>query len=493
MNTYKLKTVFLSITIFTILFFNSCSKDEVIPHFVETGMIVNAEDIPEVTSALLNRMGLDKGNGRFSVNNGVSDDIFSIDWDKILQLVDSTGKETYTFSIQDDDDNPFIFYNLVIRFNEYGNAFFPFIMKYEMSEEFIPVYLQTNSMKNFSGKISKIIISQPSSSNLENSANHGPDYVRSITGNPDCPQEEIDMSEGESTSGGGYLPPSGGGGGFTSYTVYEVCEYYIQDFYFITVTAAGVNSVVYDYSIIREECHTEIVYHNTTPDGNPECEIGDGNLPIVSPSPIRDKIDDTQLSDCHKQVLNSLIGKSDWISYTVFKLFGSSIKFDINFVTTNANDRDEAGWTDYPFNYNASTGRYKTNIYINNRYESTNLSVAKTILHEIMHAYLMFEHKNNPNFSEVYEDLVNSWAATRDLGYSQHEEIGNYIDEIAKALQNYDSNSQSGIDYYYGLSWGGLAQTSAFSALSNDVQADYLKIINDELNNTSSAKGTLCK
>ena len=42
-------------------------------------------------------------------------------------------------------------------------------------------------MKNFSGKISKIIISQPSSSNLENLANHGPDYVRSITVNPDWP------------------------------------------------------------------------------------------------------------------------------------------------------------------------------------------------------------------------------------------------------------------------------------------------------------------
>ena len=469
MNTLKFK-IHIAFTALLFLFvISSCSKDEVVPAFKETGRLVKAEDIPEVTSALLSRMGLDKGNERFSVNNGVSNDVFNIDWDKILQLVDSTGKETYTFSIQDEDNNPFIFYNLVIRFNEYGNAFFPFIMKYEMSEEFIPIYLQTNSMKNFSGKISKIIISQPSSSNLENSANHSPDYVRSITGNPDCPQEEIDMSEGESTSGGGYLPPSGGSGGFTSYTVYEVCEYYIQDFYFISVTDTGVNSVVYDYSIIREECHTEIVYHNTTPDGGSECEIGDGDLPILPSDELERKIDDSELDECVQAVLNDIKNLTQGMSWIINRFNYNWNNQWLSAVTKGYNWKVKSGNLD---NYTNATTSSKfdvntntvTTIFDSRKFaEASDLSMARTILHESLHAWLVSYFRvdrtswGHKDYQLLIDDLSSGQFLT--MNNTHHVElVRNWIDDISIALQEFGElrGYNLPLQYYEDLAWGGL-------------------------------------
>lgn len=493
MNTRKIKLSFL--TFFIVFLVSSCFKEEVAPQFQEIRRVVSAEDIPNVTSALLNRMGLENSIGRFSVNNGQSEDIFDIDWDKILQLVDSVGQETYTFSIKDNDGNPFVFYNLVIRFNEFGDAFYPFLMRYEMSEEFIPVYLETGSMDRFSGKISKIIIGQPASSNQENSLNFDPQAPTSITPTSDCPQQDVDMDDGSSDGGASGGPSIGGpdnSGGSSGSTTYRVCEYYTQDVYWVSITEEGITNIVYDYTILREECYTIVVSHTETPE-SPECEIGDGDIPILNPSFFRELIDDTQLSVCHKAVLNKLLGQTDWISSTVFGLFKSSVKFDIDFITTTNNNRTEAGWTDYPFTFNQTTGRYKTKIYLNNRYGSTDLSIAKTLLHEVMHAYLMYEQKTNPNFSTNYGDLINTWTATNDLNQSQHEEIKNYVNQIAIALQSFDSNAQNGIDFYTGLAWGGLQTTSAYTNLSLADRTKYNKIISDELNNTISAKGTLCQ
>ena len=210
--------VFLLVTIFC---FSGCQTDNEVEPIPQTiRQIVSAEDIPNVTSALLQRMGLGNGSTKFSVNNGTSQIEYDIVWDEILQLVDTTGRETYTFNISDSDNDPFTFYNLVLKFNEFGDAYFPFIMRYEMSEGFIPEYQVTGSLENFSGKVTKTVISIPASYSNQSSYYADPNAPRMINENPDCPNGEIDMNNGNGNTGGG--GPSGpiNTGGTTGYTVY---------------------------------------------------------------------------------------------------------------------------------------------------------------------------------------------------------------------------------------------------------------------------------
>ena len=285
----SLKTLFLFLL--GIVLITACQTDTVEPAPETIRQVVSAEDIPEVTSTLLNRMGLSNSTGKFSMNNGTIQSEFDIDWDKILQLIDTTGRETYTFGIKDNDGSPFTFYNLVIRFNEFGDAYFPFLMKYEMSEDFIPQYLATGSLQNFSGKITKQVVSMPASGNNQHSYNADPDAPRMVNGNPNCPQDEINMNDGNGNSGGGGPGGPGGpigGGNGGGYTVYEVCDYYIHDEFWISSVcdANGENCTVSDIevtSVITEECYTVTVNHTETP-GSPNCDTGNGDTPILDPN-----------------------------------------------------------------------------------------------------------------------------------------------------------------------------------------------------------------
>ena len=82
METYDLKLVFVLLACFTLI--NSCSNDSVEPASQEVRKVVNAEDIPNVTKALLDRMGLVGSDRKFYLNNEGSNQIFDIDWKYIM-------------------------------------------------------------------------------------------------------------------------------------------------------------------------------------------------------------------------------------------------------------------------------------------------------------------------------------------------------------------------------------------------------------------------
>ena len=70
------------------------SNDNPAPTFQEQRRVVAAQDIPDVTSALLNKLGLrNTGNG-FSVYQDTRHDDFNVDWEQVYQLIDSAGSET---------------------------------------------------------------------------------------------------------------------------------------------------------------------------------------------------------------------------------------------------------------------------------------------------------------------------------------------------------------------------------------------------------------
>jgi hypothetical protein len=110
--------------------------------------------------------------------------------------------------------------------------------------------------------------------------------------------------------------------------------------------------------------------------------------------------------------------------------------------------------------------------------EATNLAIARTIMHEAIHAYLVSYFKNDPiNAQKEYAGLVDAWAEKQ--GWEHLNEVHHtyfvkqFIDPMISALTEYGAIAGIGFpsnlektDFYDRLAWGGLTETKAFDALS---------------------------
>ncbi len=95
--------------------------------------------------------------------------------------------------------------------------------------------------------------------------------------------------------------------------------------------------------------------------------------------------------------------------------------------------------------------------------DATNLSAARTIIHEMIHAYLtLYFMYDAADAHKDYPAIVNAWATSKDQDYNkiQHDEIErSFIGEIAMALDEYSETvGLINVDKYVytDLAWGGL-------------------------------------
>jgi hypothetical protein len=94
---------------------------------------------------------------------------------------------------------------------------------------------------------------------------------------------------------------------------------------------------------------------------------------------------------------------------------------------------------------------------------ATNLSAARTILHEMVHAYLTLYYRFDPKGARKdYPDIYKSWLRNYDYfdyAQAQHEEIEKYfVSDIALNLKAFGKSTGLSIDdmVYNDLAWGGL-------------------------------------
>ncbi len=231
-------------------------------------MIVTAADIPDVTQTLLQKMGIGRDATLFSANSGGEVNELAIDWEHIKQLIDTTGRETYAFGIQDTDPDPRVFYNLVLRYSENQEAHQPFVLRYKMEDDFLEEYLQTNSLENFRGTTQKIMI-KGVTDNPERSRAHLGGAGGGIILDDPCPEDPVN-------GGGGNDPGSGGG------PTYECSSYLVTTtWYSQSCTREGCDPPVeigQEQSIVTE---CGYVYENTAVGTENVCEPEVGEIPIV--------------------------------------------------------------------------------------------------------------------------------------------------------------------------------------------------------------------
>lgn len=207
------------------------------------------------------------------------------------------------------------------------------------------------------------------------------------------------------------------------------------------------------------------------------------------------KIDTTQLKPCMKQVLKSINNLQNGSIPKIIRLFsgnapGYNWKLVDGVLPAGTNGRTDG-------NYNGSIQGVVTTFDSQKYTAASDLAIARTIMHESVHAFLVdYFHANTLMAQATYPEMVQQWINTKNpsLNDIQHDDMVNtFIGQIASSLSEYGdqqgytfSSNTEKTQFYNDLAWGGLTGTKAF----NNFPAATRARINDRLLSEQYQKDT---
>ena len=212
---------------------------------------------------------------------------------------------------------------------------------------------------------------------------------------------------------------------------------------------------------------------------NPDAKFDDAKYKLIAEA-IEDQIDDSDLDSCTKGVLDKLkISTEKDISKMINRFYPASSVFNINMSTgqvTNPNDlaqttKVNGSSTDINMVFN---GNYI--IGLGNPTRPTDLSVATTMAHEIIHAYLISLLEENKtygtlgiyDFPTIYDAYVQQQITKNPniLPEAHHELIAEkYLFVIASTIEEFHTGTYTDFprQVYLDMAWGGLVGTDIFN------------------------------
>ena len=117
--------------------------------------------------------------------------------------------------------------------------------------------------------------------------------------------------------------------------------------------------------------------------------------------------------------------------------------------------------------------------------DATDLSWARSILHESIHAYLATRFAiDRKDFISSYSTMVSEWGVMNDWNKLHHEEIArSIVNDVALALEEYGKSDGYNLpsQFYQDMAWGGLQDTTTFKNLPFADQQRILNVISTEL------------
>ncbi len=240
--------------------------------------------------------------------------------------------------------------------------------------------------------------------------------------------------------------------------------------------------------------------------------LGGGGGPSTSP---KIKIDSTfKDNPCASEILTSLKSGQSSLNYNkntgrfigVDNLTASILKFFTNSDTLNVTYKIG------PIKGNGYCNRINKNNYnyeiiIDDYYASTatNLSIARTIIHETIHAHLLYvtyamtneEKKNSKEWIALNEIFYGPLAGDQENNTIQHEYMTGIVNLISDNLYQWANVNNINVDrtYCLNLAWGGLQETQIYQSKVKNRELDNVAIIKTllkEQNNELNAKGKPC-
>ncbi|MDO7887464.1 hypothetical protein [Hymenobacter cheonanensis] len=201
-------------------------------------------------------------------------------------------------------------------------------------------------------------------------------------------------------------------------------------------------------------------------------------------------IDDNQLKPCMVAVLSELKGLSDGRIADIIAKFAGQSPTNYNWVVKDGSLAPGTNGSTSSYDRNAHS---VTTVFDASQFQqATDLSIARTIIHESIHAYLGAFFADDPNLANAaYSDMVMAYATHMNSSANdlQHDEmVRAWVQDIADALQQYGINKGYTLpaSFYAALAWGGLEGTRAFKNLPAADRNAIRDIILSELNGTDS-------
>ncbi|WP_188409679.1 hypothetical protein, partial [Mucilaginibacter phyllosphaerae] len=215
----------------------------------------------------------------------------------------------------------------------------------------------------------------------------------------------------------------------------------------------------------------------TTPTPTPvPCPTTPPRVTPVNNQEFLNQIDDSKLKPCMQSVLARLKNLSgNNVADIIQKFAGTTPGY--NWVMKSGSTGSAAAITNST--YNRLTGTVTTTFDATQVSSGSDLAIAKTILHESVHSYLIAYFGSDQNAAtKTYPQLYNEWLNAKDANVAHHDEIvRSFMSNIGASLKAYGiSQGYKLTDQFYNdLAWGGLQETSTFKKLS---QTDKDRIIN---------------
>ncbi len=226
----------------------------------------------------------------------------------------------------------------------------------------------------------------------------------------------------------------------------------------------------------------------------------------INPFLIQKNIDATALPPCAQNIVNNIknLTQNDFAKIIAL-LGGANSPYTVNIVpvpTSFFGLNPPLANTTISQLPNSTLFDYTINIDSQYLTSGTQLSIATTILHELIHAYffsLVANQYVNSNpalnaFPQLWDYYVTNSANMTPGGSPQHLVIAqSYRNILATAFQEFDtgvtlSNGQIPQQLYTDLAWGGLSGTPPYNSLSQSVKDRITAVNSAEETNTSQTE-----
>ena len=200
--------------------------------------------------------------------------------------------------------------------------------------------------------------------------------------------------------------------------------------------------------------------------------------------------------DCQKQILKNALEADNILMDIISDIFNTKengVKLLIKKDILNGSNASTSNIIKYdPINRECFI---KISFDENYLKSATNISIARTMIHEALHALLVYGvmeghliGEDDDSFDQLMDAFLLYLNTNNNSSYSgqQHEILSQYQEDISSSLHSYGLSAGLNLSpsYYDTLSWGGLMGTSAFKFLypqflkSGNINPDWVTINN---------------
>jgi hypothetical protein len=204
------------------------------------------------------------------------------------------------------------------------------------------------------------------------------------------------------------------------------------------------------------------------------------------------EIDKSGLSACHQELIEDIMGGTQTQIKKIFSLFNdevnTSVPYNLRFQYGNCGPATAC--TNPQLTNNYAVVNFNQSAITN----ATDLSMARSTMHEVLHAYLVYEleYPSDCDLNCLLNDYIAIYGGA-DLNPVHHNLYveTKFLNDIAFELKNYASSvgynvSLIGDQYFKDMAWGGLHETDVFkNTLTVSEQQRINNRYNAELTNTN--------